>query len=349
MTRRVLGAVALSLLLGGARVFLRRRMDIITSCFLGRDEENLQGMDSKSGLTHTKARAVACPPKVRVEGVIIKARTRVSGPRVLGSIGAARPGTRKDEPALAEGDGAHEGCVPVQGVLGSGRAESAAALDGHVRVHQSHAPPFSLAMPSGLARSQQLYMMQRFLNIPATPSYVKAEDGMVLDRVIANVGGRTWWHTLTLQLSGRSARGTRSPSTRADPTASSATLRSTRWGGRFRAGFSRHTVLKAFGSSGSLKGPPRKVRRLATRIPTRPIPTSPTPPGRVTNATTTAGDEIPRGRVTLRSTAIPYHVFTADWSRRERSKPRTGTSRARLTSRCPWRPGAPSTSTTGSA
>jgi hypothetical protein len=55
---------------------------------------------------------------------------------------------------------------------------------GHVRVHQSAAPPFSLGLPSGLSRSQQLYMMQRFLNIPATPSYVKDDGGLILDRVV---------------------------------------------------------------------------------------------------------------------------------------------------------------------
>ena len=69
-----------------------------------------------------------------------------------------------------------------------------------MRVHQSQAPPFSLGLPSGLARSQQLYMMQRFLNIPATPSYVAKDHGLVLDRVVVNLGGRTWWHTLTLRL-----------------------------------------------------------------------------------------------------------------------------------------------------
>ena len=64
--------------------------------------------------------------------------------------------------------------------------ESATAPDGHVRVHQSQASPFSVGLPSGLARSQQLYMMQRFLNIPATPSYVAKDDGLVLDRVVVN-------------------------------------------------------------------------------------------------------------------------------------------------------------------
>ena len=178
-------------------------------------------------------------------------------------------------------------------------AESAAALDGHVRVHQSHAPPFSLAMPSGLARSQQLYMMQRFLNIPATPSYVKAEDGMVLDRVIANVGGRTWWHTLTLRLR-RSAPRTRSPSTRADPTASSATLPLYALGGRFRAGFSRHTVLKAFGELGSLKGLLGRFGGLRRADPNASNPNVTNAPQGVASAATIDPDEIPRGRVTLR-------------------------------------------------
>ena len=72
-------------------------------------------------------------------GVILKARTRVSGPRVLGSIGAARPGTRKDEPALAEGDGAHEGCVR-QGVLGSGGGERGGSGRARSRAPEPRAP-----------------------------------------------------------------------------------------------------------------------------------------------------------------------------------------------------------------
>ena len=71
--------------------------------------------------------------------VILKARTRVSGPRVLGSIGAARPGTRKDEPALAEGDGAHEGCVR-QGVLGSGGGERGGSGRARSRAPEPRAP-----------------------------------------------------------------------------------------------------------------------------------------------------------------------------------------------------------------
>ena len=196
-------------------------------------------------------------------------------------------------------------------------AESAAALDGHVRVHQSHAPPFSLAMPSGLARSQQLYMMQRFLNIPATPSYVKAEDGMVLDRVIANVGGRTWWHTLTLRLRAQRAWNSQSFNEGrphrilGDPSLYAL-------GGRFRAGFSRHTVLKAFGELGSLKGLLGRFGGLRRADPNASNPNVTNAPQGVAPAATIDPDETPRGRVTLRSTAIPYHVLTADWSNRER-------------------------------
>ena len=184
-------------------------------------------------------------------------------------------------------------------------AESAAALDGHVRVHQSHAPPFSLAMPSGLARSQQLYMMQRFLNIPATPSYVKAEDGMVLDRVIANVGGRTWWHTLTLRLRAQRAWNSQSFNEGrphrilGDPSLYAL-------GGRFRAGFSRHTVLKAFGELGSLKGLLGRFGGLRRADPNASNPNVTNAPQGVASAATIDPDETPRGRVTLRSTAVPY-------------------------------------------
>ena len=96
-------------------------------------------------------------------------------------------------------------------IFGDQETECASALEGHVRVHQSSAPPFTLGLPSGLARSQQLYMMQRFLNIPATPSYDDSKgvgDGLVLDRVVANFGGRSWWNTFTLRLRAQRAWNT---------------------------------------------------------------------------------------------------------------------------------------------
>eukprot|EP00227_Mantoniella_beaufortii_P004772 CAMPEP_0197611546 /NCGR_PEP_ID=MMETSP1326-20131121/55569_1 /TAXON_ID=1155430 /ORGANISM="Genus nov. species nov., Strain RCC2288" /LENGTH=195 /DNA_ID=CAMNT_0043180207 /DNA_START=310 /DNA_END=893 /DNA_ORIENTATION=- len=142
--------------------------------------------------------------------------------------------------------------------------ESAAAPEGHVRVHQSHAPPFSIGLPSGLSRSQQLYMMQRFLNIPATPSYVKEDGGLILDRVVANVGGERWWQTLTLRLRAQRAWNTQQMSegkphqVLGDPSMYAL-------GGRFRAGVSRSTVFKAFGELGSLKGLVERIKRLTNR------------------------------------------------------------------------------------
>jgi hypothetical protein len=173
-------------------------------------------------------------------------------------------------------------------------------------------------MPSGLARSQQLYMMQRFLNIPATPSYVKTEGGMVLDRVVANLGGRTWWNTFTLRLRAQRAWNSqqftegRPQRILGDPSLYAL-------GGRFRAGFSRHTVLKAFGELGSLKGLLGRFGSLRGADPNASNPNvTNTPTGITPSLSDELGDEIPRGRVTLRSTAVPYHVFTADWSHRER-------------------------------
>jgi hypothetical protein len=47
---------------------------------------------------------------------------------------------------------------------------------------------------------QQLHMLQRFFNVPATPSYDAAAGGVVLDRVCAAVGGAAWWVTATARL-----------------------------------------------------------------------------------------------------------------------------------------------------
>ena len=130
--------------------------------------------------------------------------------------------------------------------------ESATAPDGHVRVHQSQAPPFSVGLPSGLARSQQLYMMQRFLNIPATPSYVAKDDGLVLDRVVVNVGGRSWWQTLTLRLRAQRAWNTQEFS-KGKPHQVLGDPSMYALGGRFRVGFGAHTVLRGLGELGSLR------------------------------------------------------------------------------------------------
>ena len=43
-------------------------------------------------------------------------------------------------------------------------------------------------------------MLQRFLNLPALPSYIKNEGGFVLDRVVTQFGGNEWWSTATLRI-----------------------------------------------------------------------------------------------------------------------------------------------------
>ena len=49
-------------------------------------------------------------------------------------------------------------------------------------------------------------MLQRFFNVPATPSYDPGSGGVVLDRVLAEVGGgAAWWATLTARLRAQAA------------------------------------------------------------------------------------------------------------------------------------------------
>jgi len=78
---------------------------------------------------------------------------------------------------------------------------SSTTIEGTVRQHPSQtSTPFSFQMPSGLARTQQVHMLQRFLNLPALPSYIKNEGGFVLDRVVTQFGGNEWWSTATLRI-----------------------------------------------------------------------------------------------------------------------------------------------------
>lgn len=56
-------------------------------------------------------------------------------------------------------------------------------------------PALNLTGSSGLSRTQQLIASQS-LGIPAVPSYDAKSGGLVLDRIIAKVGGRRWWAAL---------------------------------------------------------------------------------------------------------------------------------------------------------
>jgi hypothetical protein len=76
-----------------------------------------------------------------------------------------------------------------------GAQHSPRYLDGRVWALPCEPPPLDLAAPSGLSRAQQLLASQA-LGLPAMPAYDAAGGGLVLDRVLARVGGRRWWATL---------------------------------------------------------------------------------------------------------------------------------------------------------
>jgi len=202
--------------------------------------------------------------------------------------------------------------------------ESATAPDGHVRVHQSQAAPFSVGLPSGLARSQQLYMMQRFLNIPATPSYVAKDDGLVLDRVVVNVGGRSWWQTLTLRLRAQRAWNTQEFS-KGKPHQVLGDPSMYALGGRFRVGFGAHTVLRGLGELGSLSGAVEDFRRFKRTLSRfGGGDDADADASRAANVhsserkDTSHGDDTFRGRVTLQTKAFAGHLVSFDASLRER-------------------------------
>jgi len=198
--------------------------------------------------------------------------------------------------------------------------ESATAPDGHVRVHQSQAAPFSVGLPSGLARSQQLYMMQRFLNIPATPSYVAKDDGLVLDRVVVNVGGRSWWQTLTLRLRAQRAWNTQEFS-KGKPHQVLGDPSMYALGGRFRVGFGAHTVLRGLGELGSLSGAVEDFRRFKKNLSRFGGGGDDADASRAANAahkSHKSGDDTFRGRVQLQTKAFAGHLVSLDASLRER-------------------------------
>eukprot|EP00191_Tetraselmis_sp_GSL018_P023295 CAMPEP_0177624070 /NCGR_PEP_ID=MMETSP0419_2-20121207/29273_1 /TAXON_ID=582737 /ORGANISM="Tetraselmis sp., Strain GSL018" /LENGTH=501 /DNA_ID=CAMNT_0019124731 /DNA_START=73 /DNA_END=1579 /DNA_ORIENTATION=- len=71
--------------------------------------------------------------------------------------------------------------------------ETAHSLQGSVRRGPGlQAPPLQQSAPSGLIRTQQALALQQ-LRIPAAPGYARSDGGVVLDRVLTTVGGRSWW------------------------------------------------------------------------------------------------------------------------------------------------------------
>lgn len=72
---------------------------------------------------------------------------------------------------------------------------SSRSIDGISHGLPAEPPPLGIVTGTRLSRSQQLLMLQRFLGIPCTPSYVVDADnkgGLVLDRVLGSAGGENW-------------------------------------------------------------------------------------------------------------------------------------------------------------
>ena len=204
-------------------------------------------------------------------------------------------------------------------------------------MHQS-SPPLLPGPPSGLARRSSC-MMQRFLNIPATPSYVEKDGGLVLDRVVANVGGKSWWHTLTLRLRAQRAWNTQEFS-KGKPHQVLGDPSMYALGGRVRVGFGPNTVLRAAGEIGSLRPVVEWVQRLTNGAPAPDPAAANLPPlnakgvkssgpgganavnnnnaGSSSLNAPDAADEAFRGRITLQSKSVPFHVVQVDLSRAER-------------------------------
>lgn len=75
-------------------------------------------------------------------------------------------------------------------------AHSVRSLDGMARTLACEPPPVGQTAASGLLRPQQLLITQA-AGLPVLPGFSKHDGGVVLDRVIAKVGGKQWWANLS--------------------------------------------------------------------------------------------------------------------------------------------------------
>ncbi|KAL3142995.1 hypothetical protein ABBQ38_003276 [Trebouxia sp. C0009 RCD-2024] len=73
---------------------------------------------------------------------------------------------------------------------------SVRSLDGTARTLACEPPPVGQTGASGLVRSQELLTTQA-AGVPLMPGFCKHHGGVVLDRVLARVGGRQWWANLS--------------------------------------------------------------------------------------------------------------------------------------------------------
>lgn len=75
-------------------------------------------------------------------------------------------------------------------------AHSVRSLDGMARTLACEPPPVGQTAASGLLRPQQLLITQA-AGLPVLPGFSRHDGGVVLDRVIAKVGGKEWWANLS--------------------------------------------------------------------------------------------------------------------------------------------------------
>ncbi|KAL0051417.1 hypothetical protein WJX82_007067 [Trebouxia sp. C0006] len=75
-------------------------------------------------------------------------------------------------------------------------AHSVRSLDGMARTLPCEPPPVGQTAASGLLRPQQLLITQA-AGLPVLPGFSRHDGGVVLDRVIAKVGGKEWWANLS--------------------------------------------------------------------------------------------------------------------------------------------------------
>ena len=191
---------------------------------------------------------------------------------------------------------------------------SACGVEGLAKTHASRLGTLGTCAPSGLARAQQVFMAQKFLNVPAMPSYVKHEGGLVLDRVVANVGAGEWWSTLTCRV--RAQRAWETPNAR-EGKAHRALLDPSMYalGGRFRTSVLDRVVVKAIGELGSVQGITEavmsKFKASTKRVDVDANPAAVGEENKTMDPTKT------RGRLSIQS-KIPAHVISLDFSHNER-------------------------------
>lgn len=91
--------------------------------------------------------------------------------------------------------------LPLRSVLAAKfwneEVESTRSLEAVVQTLPHEPPPPGLLRASKISRSQQLLLLQQFMRLPCTPSYVQ-ESGLVLDRVLASAGTSNWCFFLLL-------------------------------------------------------------------------------------------------------------------------------------------------------